>query len=70
MRETNCRTRNTLNALVKKFGMISGRYVFTQPSSLNSRNCGIIVICAGIIMVASTRMNMRFLPGARSRAKA
>ena len=49
---------------------MSGRNESTQPSSLKIQNCGIIVICAGIIIVAMTIRNRVFLPGARSRAKA
>jgi hypothetical protein len=69
-RLTNCRIRKMLYAPPKKFGTINGSIVFTQPSSRNRMNCGIIVIWAGSIIVASTMKKMIDFPGARIRANA
>ena len=70
MRVTNCRTRKMLKALEKNCGTISGRKLSIQPSWEKIQNCGIIVIWAGIIIVAMTTKNSGRFPGARRRAKA
>ena len=48
----------------------SGLSVSYQPSFCITRNCGIIVTCAGIIMVPSKAAKQIPRPGHRRRAKA
>lgn len=54
----------------KNAGTISGFKLSTQPRFANSMNCGIIVTCAGSIIVLSTSRNNPSRNGNRSRANA
>ena len=62
------RSRNTLYALAKQWGMISGSQVPFQPSQVNSTYCGSSVTWNGRMIVAISTMNSAFLPGNRKRA--
>src|SRR6478752_5234213 len=63
------RSRNTLYAFAKKWGMISGSHVPFQPSHVNSTYCGSSVTWNGRMIVAIRTTNIAFLPGKRNRAK-
>ena len=63
------RSRNTLKALAKKCGTISGSHVPFQPSHVKMTYCGRRVTWNGRMIVAIRMMNRMFLPGNRKRAK-
>lgn len=53
------------NAEPKNEGTVSGRIVSYQPKVANILKTGIIVTCAGSIIVESRTINRKFLPGKR-----
>ena len=63
------RSRKTLNAFAKKWGMISGSHVPFQPSHVKITYCGSSVTWIGRMIVASRMKKRTFLPGNRNRAK-
>src|SRR5262245_28363640 len=63
-----CRSRNTLYAFAKQWGMISGSHVPFQPSHVNSTYCGRSVTWNGRMIVAIRTTNSAFLPGNLNRA--
>ncbi len=66
----NWRIRNTLNTFTAPHaGTIIGSHVFTQPAFENMTNIGIMVTCAGSIIVESTSTKHTSRSGQRNRAK-
>ena len=56
------------NGVPNHAGTTSGRIVSIQPRARNSRNTGIMVTCAGSIIVESITMNRTPRPAKRYRA--
>src|SRR3954469_18933159 len=64
-----CRSRKTLYALAKQWGMISGSHVPFQPSDVKITYVGSRVTWNGRMIVAMRTTNSAFRPGKRKRAK-